>query len=157
MILFLYYQPSTYGEIAAALLAFIGSAAMLSAACDINTSSPGCVHFERNSGPIRERTNTPMRQRPPSISGFRTKYGRNEGDSRILGCPALVVPECMQAYIDSYATHPGSDLYTQHPEWIAHDVNGNQLYIQYDCSAGHCSQFAGDIMRSILGGHVLTD
>lgn len=49
------------------------------------------------------------------------------------------------AYIDSYAIYPGSDLYRQHPEWVAHDVNGNPLYIQYDCSNGHCSQFAGDI------------
>jgi hypothetical protein len=48
-------------------------------------------------------------------------------------------------YIDLYAIYPGTDVYSQHPEWILHDQNGNQLYIPWGCSGGNCPQFAGDI------------
>jgi hypothetical protein len=127
---------------ATALLAFIGSAATLSAACDVNTSSPGCVHFEiwTNSG-TDQYTNapTPSQQLWFQDEVWRMKVTPGYWDSRLSWYPNA------WAYIDSYAIYPGSDLYTQHPEWITHDVNGNELYIQYDCSAGHCSQFAGDI------------
>jgi hypothetical protein len=48
-------------------------------------------------------------------------------------------------YDDSYAIYRESSLATQHPEWILHDSSGNKLYIPFECSAGACPQYAGDI------------
>ncbi len=59
------------------------------------------------------------------------------------------------AYIDSYAVYPGSDVYNQHPEWIARDVNGNMLYIPFACSGGHCSQYVGDISNPAFRSYMV--
>lgn len=48
-------------------------------------------------------------------------------------------------YDDAYAIYPGSQMASQHPEWILKDAAGNNLYIPYGCSGGSCPQFAGDI------------
>ncbi|HEV2922608.1 MAG TPA: putative glycoside hydrolase [Solirubrobacteraceae bacterium] len=48
-------------------------------------------------------------------------------------------------YRDAYAIYKGSQLATQHPEWILKDSAGNDLYIPYGCSNGSCPQYAGDI------------
>jgi Hypothetical glycosyl hydrolase family 15 len=48
-------------------------------------------------------------------------------------------------YDDSYAIYKGSQLATQHPEWILKDAAGNRLYIPFGCAAGTCPQYAGDI------------
>jgi len=48
-------------------------------------------------------------------------------------------------YDDAYAIYKGSQLASQHPEWILKDSTGNRLYIPYACSGGSCPQYAGDI------------
>jgi hypothetical protein len=48
-------------------------------------------------------------------------------------------------YKDSYAIHTDSSIAKEHPDWVLHDEDGNQLYIPYDCSRGRCPQYAGDI------------
>jgi hypothetical protein len=48
-------------------------------------------------------------------------------------------------YRDGYAIYKGSQLATQHPEWILKDSAGNDLYIPYGCSNGSCPQYAADI------------
>lgn len=48
-------------------------------------------------------------------------------------------------YDDSYAIYKGSQLATQHPEWILKDASGNKLYIPFGCAGGTCPQYAGDI------------
>jgi hypothetical protein len=48
-------------------------------------------------------------------------------------------------YDDSYAIYKGSQLATQHPEWILKDTAGNKLYIPFGCAGGTCPQYAGDI------------
>jgi hypothetical protein len=48
-------------------------------------------------------------------------------------------------YDDAYAIYRGSQLETQHPEWILRDAAGNMLYIPFGCSGGTCPQYAGDI------------
>src|ERR1700730_17376822 len=48
-------------------------------------------------------------------------------------------------YRDAYAIYKGSQLASQHPEWILKDSAGNDLYIPYGCSNGSCPQYAGDI------------
>ncbi len=50
-----------------------------------------------------------------------------------------------QVYQDLYAIYPGSAVASQHPEWILHDQQGNQLYIPWGCSDGTCPQYAADI------------
>jgi putative glycosyl hydrolase-like family 15 (GHL15) protein/IPT/TIG domain-containing protein len=55
------------------------------------------------------------------------------------------------SYLDSYAIYsdPANTLYaplvTGHPDWILRDVNGNPLYVNYDCSNGTCSQYAANL------------
>jgi hypothetical protein len=48
-------------------------------------------------------------------------------------------------YKDLYAIYVGSSLASTHPEWILRDMNGNQLYIRYDCSGSTCTQYAADV------------
>jgi hypothetical protein len=48
-------------------------------------------------------------------------------------------------YFDSYAIYTTDSVATQHPEWILRDAGGNKLYIPWNCAAGTCPQFAGDI------------
>jgi len=59
-------------------------------------------------------------------------------DSRLAWYPLAWV------YKDSYAIKPSWDVYRDHPEWVLHDANGNELYIPWSCSGGTCPQFAGD-------------
>lgn len=47
-------------------------------------------------------------------------------------------------YKDSYAIKPSWAIYTQHPEWILKDANGNKLFIPWGCSGGTCPQYAAD-------------
>jgi putative glycosyl hydrolase-like family 15 (GHL15) protein len=47
-------------------------------------------------------------------------------------------------YKDLYAIYVGSALASEHPDWILHDADGNQLYIPYACAGGTCTQWAGD-------------
>jgi hypothetical protein len=51
-------------------------------------------------------------------------------------------------YQDLYAVQPGSWVQGAHPEWIAHDQNGNWLYIPWNCGGGSCPQYAGDISNA---------
>lgn len=48
-------------------------------------------------------------------------------------------------YDDAYAVYNGSQLASEHPEWILKDDSGQPLYIPYACSGGTCPQYAGDI------------
>ncbi len=48
-------------------------------------------------------------------------------------------------YSDLYAIYTGSQLATQHPEWILRDGAGNKLFIPWGCSNGTCPQYAADI------------
>jgi hypothetical protein len=48
-------------------------------------------------------------------------------------------------YKDLYAIYKGSDVATQHPDWILHDASGNPLYIPWGCSNGTCPQYAADV------------
>jgi hypothetical protein len=48
-------------------------------------------------------------------------------------------------YLDSYAIYLGSDVATQHPDWILKDNAGNKLYIPFDCNGTTCPQYAADI------------
>jgi hypothetical protein len=48
-------------------------------------------------------------------------------------------------YEDAYAIYRGSALAMRHPEWILRDAGGNPLYIPFECSNGHCPQYAADI------------
>jgi hypothetical protein len=48
-------------------------------------------------------------------------------------------------YDDAYAIYRGSQMASQHPDWILKDGAGNNLYIPFGCSGGSCPQFAGDI------------
>jgi Hypothetical glycosyl hydrolase family 15 len=51
-------------------------------------------------------------------------------------------------YDDAYAIYRGSQMASQHPEWILKDAAGNNLYIPFGCSGGSCPQFAGDISNA---------
>ncbi|MBW2528645.1 MAG: hypothetical protein JRI23_31010 [Deltaproteobacteria bacterium] len=48
-------------------------------------------------------------------------------------------------YFDLYAIYAGSQLLTDHPEWVLRDADGNMLFIPWGCSGGTCPQYAGDI------------
>jgi hypothetical protein len=48
-------------------------------------------------------------------------------------------------YKDLYAIYPGSRLRSGADRFILRDAAGNRLHIPFDCSAGTCPQFAGDI------------
>ena len=47
-------------------------------------------------------------------------------------------------YKDAYAIRSSWPIFASHPEWVLRDVNGNMLYIPWDCSNGVCPQFAAD-------------
>lgn len=44
-------------------------------------------------------------------------------------------------YKDAYALYND----TEHPEWVAKDASGNNLYIPWGCSGGTCPQYAANI------------
>jgi hypothetical protein len=48
-------------------------------------------------------------------------------------------------YKDSYAIKSSWAVFTQHPEWVLRDANGQMLYIPYACSGGTCTQYAADV------------
>jgi len=48
-------------------------------------------------------------------------------------------------YDDAYAIYRGSQMASQHADWILKDGAGNNLYIPFGCSAGSCPQYAGDV------------
>jgi Hypothetical glycosyl hydrolase family 15 len=50
-------------------------------------------------------------------------------------------------YKDLYAIYKSenSELIGQHPDWVLRDAQGSPLYIQFDCAAGTCPQYAADI------------
>lgn len=48
-------------------------------------------------------------------------------------------------YKDLYGMFPDSQVALRHPEWILRGSNGEQLFIPFDCAAGSCPQYAGDI------------
>jgi hypothetical protein len=56
-------------------------------------------------------------------------------------------------YEDAYAIYRGSALATQHPEWILRDTGGNPLYIPFECSNGHCPQYAADVSNPAFRKH----
>jgi hypothetical protein len=56
-------------------------------------------------------------------------------------------------YEDAYAIYRGSALATRHPEWILRDAGGNPLYIPFECSNGHCPQYAADISNPAFRRH----
>ncbi len=57
------------------------------------------------------------------------------------------------AYDDAYAIYRGSRLAAQHPEWILRDATGRPLYIPFACSAGACTEYAGDISNPAFRSH----
>lgn len=52
-----------------------------------------------------------------------------------------------QFYKDLYAIYNPrqAGLIDEHPDWVLRDAAGEPLFIQYDCAAGSCPQFAADI------------
>ena len=49
------------------------------------------------------------------------------------------------AYKDAMAIKPGWSIYSDHPNWVLRDVEGNELYVRWGCSNGTCPQYAADI------------
>jgi hypothetical protein len=49
------------------------------------------------------------------------------------------------AYQDAYAIYPSGPVAAEHPDWILRDAWGRQLWIDYRCSNGSCTQYAADI------------
>ncbi|MDH3511663.1 MAG: putative glycoside hydrolase family 15 protein [Gammaproteobacteria bacterium] len=49
------------------------------------------------------------------------------------------------AYKDAMAIKPAWSVYSEHPDWVLRDSNGNQLYVRWGCSNGTCPQYAADI------------
>lgn len=47
-------------------------------------------------------------------------------------------------YKDAYGVKPDWPVFSEHPEWILRDSDGNMLYVPFDCSGGTCPQFAAD-------------
>jgi Hypothetical glycosyl hydrolase family 15 len=61
-----------------------------------------------------------------------------------------------QFYRDLYAIYnnpAGSQLISEHPDWVLRDASGNKLYVQYGCSGGTCPQYAGDIGNPAFRSH----
>lgn len=57
------------------------------------------------------------------------------------------------AYMDSYAIYKyqatfGENVFSNHPDWVLRDGNGNPLFIPWDCSGGACPQYAADFSNS---------
>jgi hypothetical protein len=48
------------------------------------------------------------------------------------------------AYVELWGVQPTNPLVQSNPDWVMKDVNGNWLYVNYNCSGGTCSQWAFD-------------
>ena len=64
-------------------------------------------------------------------------------------------------YDDSYAIYTGSGepttwIEAHHPSWILRDASGSPLYINFACSGGTCTQYAGDIGNTQYTNYWLT-
>ena len=63
-------------------------------------------------------------------------------------------------YDDSYAIYPGSEqanwILQYHSDWVLHNAAGKILYINYACSGGTCSQYAGNIANKAFVNYWLT-
>ncbi len=64
-------------------------------------------------------------------------------DTRLSWYPnAWVYKDLYAIYTDGREGH--DYIINNHPEWILKDINGNNLYINWECSGGTCPQYAGD-------------
>lgn len=59
-------------------------------------------------------------------------------------------------YYDSYAIYANSPVAAAHPEWILKDASGNKLFIPFQCAAGTCPQYAGDISNLQFRSYQIT-
>jgi hypothetical protein len=120
------------------------TALTLSLACveQASADSAGAVHFVRaaDSG-FDQYTSNPA---PEAQTWLRDHMWRMTAWSPYFDSRTSWYPQAWM-YDDAYAIYKGSQLATQHPEWIMRDSAGNKLYIPYGCSGGTCSQYAGDI------------
>ena len=59
-------------------------------------------------------------------------------------------------YRDLYAIYnnpSGRRLIAKHPSWVLRDPDGEELYIQYQCSGRSCPQFAADVGNPAFRSH----
>jgi Hypothetical glycosyl hydrolase family 15 len=102
----------------------------------------GAVHFVRMAdSSFDQYTLSPPLAGKEWISGHVWRMGAYSPyfDSRTSWYPNGWV------YDDAYAIYGGSQLASQHPDWILRDAAGSMLYIPFGCSGGTCPQYAGDI------------
>ena len=106
------------------------------------TSAAGSVNFMRSAeGSFDTFTANPTTTQKDWMNGHysRMRTYAPYFDSRLSWSPKAWF------YQSAYAIYPGSSVDVEHPEWILRDAAGNKLYIPFGCSAGKCTQYAGDI------------
>jgi Malectin domain len=146
-------------SLAAILGTVLTSGFLLRADCTTNTPASGCVHFfmRTEGGYGQYLTNTTPSQELWFQDHFWGLQTYSPSQDQILSWynNAFV-------YVESYGVPPGSPLALAHPEWIMKDINGNPLYVNYNCSNGACSQWSFDFsnvnfVQYLLNNQILPD
>lgn len=128
----------------ASLIAFIAifvAAAPAGAAVDASTNA-GTTRFVKRMTPAFDRYVT--NPSPSTAAWLNKKLWRTEVFTPFFD-DKLATYGNAWFYSDIYAIYTGSDVASQHPEWILKDGAGNKLFIPWGCSNGTCPQYAADI------------
>jgi hypothetical protein len=80
---------------------------------------------------------------PERRQWMREHYVRVQARSPAFDASLAWFPDAW-AYKDAYAVSPDEPLYSGHPEWLLHALDGAPLYLPSGCAEGSCPRYAGD-------------
>jgi hypothetical protein len=123
-----------------------------------DASAPATADAERGEGSVRVlyyavagrdfgRDATSERQK-----WMREHYRRVQARSPDFDASLAWFPDAW-AYKDAYAVRPDEPLYSAHPDWLLHALDGALLYVPSGCAEGSCPRYAGDFGNPDFRAH----